>query len=384
MDTNILIPEDKAAPAANGHQHGGVLPEPTGVKVATPSGRGGASAVASTPVCPPRSWHEIVKPYARANHRRAVIQLLNTGLPFLLLIAALIYGERNHFWLTLPLVPPAVFLLVRLFIIQHDCGHGSFFACRRANDLLGRALGVLTLTPYVFWRTSHALHHANSGKLDRRGAGDITMLTVSEYRALSPSRRLLYRAYRHPIVLFGVGPLYLFVLKNRIPTVSPFGHRKIWGSILGTNLALGAIAAVMVLTVGARAFMLTYPPVILLAASVGIWLFYMQHQFEHAYWPTRPDWDFYAAALQGSSFYELPVVLHWLTGFIGFHHVHHICSKIPNYNLRECFDQTPELRCVRHRTFRDSLSCLRLSLWDEERQLMVSFRDICRPRAGAV
>ncbi len=269
-------------------------------------------------------------------------QLLNTGLPFLLLVAALIYGGRNHPWLTLPLVPPAVFLLVRLFIIQHDCGHGSFFASRRANDLLGRALGVLTLTPYAFWRASHAIHHAHSGKLDRRGAGDITMLTVGEYRALSPSRRLPYRAYRHPIVLFGVGPLYLFVLKNRIPTVSLWGHRKVWGSILGTNLALAAIVVLMLLTVGARAFMLAYPPVILLAAAVGIWLFYVQHQFEHAYWTTGPGWDFHAAALQGSSFYDLPLVLHWLTGFIGFHHIHHICSKIPNYNLRDCFDQTPE------------------------------------------
>jgi omega-6 fatty acid desaturase (delta-12 desaturase) len=328
---------------------------------------------------PTRSWQEIVAPYARANHRRAVVQLLNTGLPFLLLMAALSYGARSHPWLTFLLAPPAVFLLVRLFSIQHDCGHGSFFASRLANDLLGRAIGLVTLTPYAFWRNSHAIHHANSGNLNRRGIGDITMLTVREYWALSPWRRLVYRAYRHPLVLFGLGPLYLFVVKNRIPTANPFRHRKIWSSILGTNSALAAVVMLMVLTVGGRAFMLAYMPVILLAASIGIWLFYIQHQFEHAYWAPGPNWNFHKAALEGSSFYDLPGVLHWLTGYIGFHHIHHVCSKIPNYRLRDCFTRNPEFRDARRLTLRDSLKCLRLSLWDEERQLLVPFRQTSRP-----
>jgi len=319
-----------------------------------------------------------VAPYARADHRRAVVQLLNTGLPFLLLMAALIHGARSHPWLILPLAVPAVFLLVRLFIIQHDCGHGSFFASRRANDLLGRTLGVLTLTPYVFWRRSHAIHHASSGKLDRRGAGDITMLTVREYQALSLVRRFLYRAYRHPAVLFGLGPFYMFIIRNRIPTGSPIRQKKVWGSILGTNAALAAIVSLMVLTVGGRAFVLAYFPVILLAASAGMWLFYIQHQFEHAYWATGPDWDFHQAALKGSSFYDLPAVLHWLTGYIGFHHIHHVCSKIPNYRLRDCFNQNPEFRDAERLTILDSLKCLRLALWDEERQLLVSFRHAFR------
>jgi omega-6 fatty acid desaturase (delta-12 desaturase) len=224
------------------------------------------------------------RPYARANHRRAVAQLLNTGLPFLLLMAVLICGARSHPLLTLPLVLPAVFLLVRLFIIQHDCGHGSFFTSRRANDLLGRAIGLVTLTPYGYWRKIHALHHANSGNLNRRGDGDITTLTVREYRALPLWRRLLYRAYRHPLVLFGLGPVYFFVICNRIPAGNPLRHRNNWSSILGTNAALAAIFAIMMLSVGARAFMLAYLPVILLAASTGIWLFYVQHQFQHAYW----------------------------------------------------------------------------------------------------
>ena len=262
-------------------------------------------------ILPSRSWREIVAPYARADQRRAVAQLLNTGLPFLLLMAALLCGARSHPGLTLPLAAPAALLLVRLFAIQHDCGHGSFFASRRANDLLGRALGVLTLTPYAFWRRSHAIHHANSGNLDRRGTGDVRTLTVCEYRSLSLRRRLRYRSYRHPIVLFGLGPVYLFVLKNRIPTVSPFRDWKIWGSIFGTNATLAAMVMLMLLTMGGRALLLGYLPVILLAASTGIWLFYIQHQFEHAYWATGSDWNFHAAALKGSSFYDLPAVLHY-------------------------------------------------------------------------
>jgi omega-6 fatty acid desaturase (delta-12 desaturase) len=325
------------------------------------------------PFRPSRSWPEIVAPYASAQHRRAVLQLLNTGLPFLLLMATLIHCARTYPWLTLPLAVPTVFLLVRLFIIQHDCGHGSFFASRCANDLLGRTLGVLTLTPYAFWRRSHAIHHASSGKLDRRGAGDITMLTVREYQTLSLIWRLLYRAYRHPAVLFGLGPFYMFIIRNRIPTGNPFKRNKAWGSILGTNAAIAAIAVLMMLTVGGRAFLLAYFPVILLAASTGMWLFYVQHQFEHTYWANGLDWDFSKAALHGSSFYDLPAVLHWLTGSIGFHHIHHVCSKIPNYRLQECFDQNPEFRNVRRLTLRASLKCARFALWDEERQLLVSF-----------
>ena len=329
-------------------------------------------------VLPSRSWREIAAPYARADQRRAVAQLLDTGLPFVVVMTALLCGARSHPGLTLPLAVPAALLLVRLFAIQHDCGHGSFFASRRANDLLGRAIGLVTLTPYAFWRNSHAVHHASSGNLNRRGIGDITMLTVREYLALSRWRQLVYRAYRNPFVLFGLGPVYLFVIKNRIPTVSPLRHRKIWSSILGTNLALAAIVTLMVLTVGDRAFLLAYLPVILLAASTGIWLFYIQHQFEHAYWMPGAGWNFHEAALKGSSFYDLPAVLHWLTGYIGFHHIHHVSSKIPNYRLRECFDQNREFRDARRLTIVDSLKCLRLSLWDEERQLLVSFRSAAR------
>jgi acyl-lipid omega-6 desaturase (Delta-12 desaturase) len=330
-----------------------------------------------------RQWREIVAPYAHADHRRAVAQLLNTGLPFLLLMAALLCGARSHPGLTLPLAAPAAFLLVRLFAIQHDCGHGSFFASRRANDLLGRVLGVLTLTPYACWRKSHAIHHANSGNLDRRGTGDVKTLTVREYQSLSLPWRLRYRMYRHPMVLFGLGPIFLFALYHRIPTVSPFRHRRIWGSILGTNAVLAAIVVLMLLTVGGRALLFGYFPMLLLAASTGTWLFYIQHQFEHTYWASGPDWNFHPAALNGSSFYDLPAVLHWLTGYIGFHHIHHVCSKIPNYRLRECFDENPEFRDVSQLTLLDSLKCPRLSLWDEERRLLVPFRHAFQRRRRA-
>ena len=332
---------------------------------------------------PARSWQEIVAPYAHADRRRAVAQLLNTGLPFLLLMAALIYSVRAYPEMMLPLAVPAVFLLVRLFSIQHDCGHGSFFKSRRANNLVGRLIGLVTLTPYDFWRKSHAIHHASSGNLNRRGIGDIRTLTVREYRALPLWRRLLYRAYRHPVVLFGLGPIYLFVIRNRIPTVSPLRHKNIWGSIFGTNSALAGIVVLMLLTVGGWVFMLAYLPVILLAASIGIWLFFIQHQFEHAYWAAGADWDFNAAALEGSSFYDLPPVLHWLTGYIGFHHIHHVCSKIPNYHLRECFHQNPEFHNTRRLTLLDSLKSLPLSLWDEERRLLVSFGRAFRGSAGS-
>jgi omega-6 fatty acid desaturase (delta-12 desaturase) len=335
------------------------------------------------PVPPSPSWQKIVAPYARPDLRRALAQLLDTGLPFLLLMVALLCGAKYHPWLTLPLAVPAALFLVRLFIIQHDCGHGSFFASRRANDLLGRALGVLTLTPYAFWRKAHAVHHASSGNLDRRGTGDIDTLTVREYLSQPVWRRLLYRIYRHPVVLFGLGPIYIFVIRNRIPVGDSLRHRKIWGSIVGTNAALAAIVLLLLLTAGVRAFMLGYLPVILLAASIGIWLFYVQHQFENAYWATGSDWDFYTAALKGGSFYDLPVVLHWLTGSIGFHHIHHACSKVPNYRLRACFEENPEFRNARRLTLLGSLKCARLSLWDEERQLLVSFRQAFRRKKAA-
>jgi omega-6 fatty acid desaturase (delta-12 desaturase) len=243
-----------------------------------------ASTSLPAPGGPRRSWRDLVAPYASADPRRGWIQLLNTGLPFLALLAAMLVGTDHGFWAVLVLIAPAAALLVRLFMIQHDCGHGSFFKSRWANDLLGRALGVLTLTPYSFWRSAHAVHHATTGNLDRRGIGDIATLTVREYLSLPRWRRILYRVYRHPLVLFGIGPAYQFLLRHRIPTGHPVRQWRNWLSILGTNAALAAVVVAIALTIGLRPFLFSYVPICLLAASTGVWLFYVQHQFEETYW----------------------------------------------------------------------------------------------------
>lgn len=229
------------------------------------------------------SWRQVTARYAQPDRRRALGQLLNTGLPFVALLAVLGWAFDSGAWWVLPLAIPGGALLIRLFMIQHDCGHGSFFRARWANDLVGRAIGVLTLTPYLYWRRAHNEHHASSGNLDRRGQGDITTLTVREYLSLPRWRRLAYRAYRHPLVLFGIGPAYQFLVRHRIPTGHPLRQWRDWLSILGTNLALGLVVVVALL-LGAGAFLLGYLPVMLVAASMGVWLIHVQHQFEDAYW----------------------------------------------------------------------------------------------------
>ncbi|MCF3945161.1 fatty acid desaturase [Acidiphilium sp. AL] len=315
----------------------------------------------------------MVAPYLRPDARRALIQLVNTGLPFLAVMASMFVALDHGILAAALLFPVGAVLLVRLFMFQHDCGHGSFFAARWANDLLGWVLGVLTLTPYTSWRGSHAIHHASAGNLDRRGIGDVTTLTLPEYLALPKWRRLAYRLYRHPLVMFGIGPIWLFFICNRIPAGNPRRRWRDWLSIIGTDAALAAMLATLVLTLGPAAVLLGWLPVMLLAASIGVWLFYIQHQFEDAYWEPRSRWDFRAAALQGASFYDLPRVLHWMTGNIGFHHIHHLSSRIPNYRLRECHEANPAFQAAPRLTLRASLKCARLALWDAERRKLVPF-----------
>src|SRR6185437_14624409 len=235
-----------------------------------------------------------------------------------------------------------------------------FFKSRRANDILGRALGVLTLTPYTFWRKRHAVHHASSGNLQRRGIGDVATLTVGEYLSSPLWRRFAYRLYRHPLVMFGLGPAYLFLIRHRLPICNPLRHPKIWGSVLGTNAALAAIFVLMAATGGLGPLLLTYMPILLLAATIGMWLFYVQHQFEDTWWETSARWDFRKAALRGSSFYDLPETLHWMTCHIGLHHIHHLSSRIPSYRLRECLQENQALFAARHLTLRESFKCARL------------------------
>jgi omega-6 fatty acid desaturase (delta-12 desaturase) len=329
------------------------------------------------------AWREIVARYSEPDARRGIIQLLNTGVPFLALFAAMLFGIHYQMWAMLVLALPAAALLLRLFMFQHDCGHGSFFQARWANDGLGRLLGVLTLTPYACWHRSHALHHASSGNLDRRGFGDIDTLTVREYFARPTWRRLRYRLYRHPLVLFGLGPAWHFLLRQRIPTGHPLRHRANWTSVLGTDVAIAALIAPIALTMGLHWFLLAYLPVVLLAGTIGVWLFYIQHQFEETYWNDAAGWSFQAAALEGASFYDLPRILHWVTGYIGFHHIHHLSSRIPNYRLRECFAENPELHHAKRLSLLASVRCARLTLWDETSRRLVSFRDARRMRPAA-
>jgi len=279
------------------------------------------------------------------------------------------------YWLALLLAVPASAFLVRLFMIQHDCGHGAFFRNRFANDWIGRAAGVLTFTPYDFWKRTHAVHHATSGSLERRGLGDLHTLTVTEYQALSRGGKLLYRLYRNPLVMFGIGPAYLFFLQHRLPVGLMRKGWRPWLSAMGTNAAILAAASVIIWLIGFKAFLLVQLPIVLIAGTIGVWLFFVQHQFEHTVWNHDENWDWHDAALRGSSHYDLPAILRWLTANIGVHHVHHLSSRIPYYRLQQVLRDHPELRNISRLTLRESLGCVRLVLWDETQRRLISFRD---------
>jgi len=312
-----------------------------------------------------------------ADGKGTLFQLATTAVPFIGLLIAIGAVSRFSYALALLLAVPAAGLLVRLFIIQHDCGHGSFFRSRRANDALGRVLAVLTLTPYGHWRKGHAIHHASSGNLDRRGRGDVGTLTVAEYVAMSPAGRLGYRLYRNPFVMVLLGAPINFIILQRIPRGLSFRDRDARHSMLSLNLALIVVFGVAMASLGVATTLATYLPVMIIASWIGNWLFYVQHQFDDTYWERDADWNFHSAALAGSSYFELPPILQWFSGNIGLHHVHHLCSRVPNYHLQACVDSAPELNRIAKRiTLRDSVTCWKLSLWDEERRAMVGFRDL--------
>jgi acyl-lipid omega-6 desaturase (Delta-12 desaturase) len=319
--------------------------------------------------------------YRDPDHKRSLFELAITLIPFALFYAGALWGLSAGYWAALLLTIPAGAMVLRLFLIQHDCGHDSFFRTRTANDWLGRCLGVLTLTPYDCWRRSHALHHAGTGNLDARGFGDVDTLTIREYERLSAWQRLKYRTYRHPFVLFGLGPAYLFLLRHRLP-IGLMGERRYWVSAIMTNLVTVLFAGAIISLVGLSTFLLVHLPTILIAGSAGVWLFYVQHQFEDAQWDDESSWSFHHSAWHGSSHLTLPGWLRWITANIGVHHVHHLVSRIPFYRLSEVLRDRPDLGDVNRMTLASSFKTFRLALWDEDRRRMVTFKDAQRLAQG--
>jgi omega-6 fatty acid desaturase (delta-12 desaturase) len=321
-------------------------------------------------------WARILKNYCEPSHGRSIREIGTTLVPFVgcwaLAWAAIHFG----YWeLSPPLWILTAGFLVRLFMIQHDCGHGAFFRRRSTNDWIGRVIGVLTLTPYDSWRRNHALHHAGTGNLDRRGIGDINTLSVREFRALSRWGRFLYRWYRHPVIMFGIGPAYLFFLRQRLPDDLIHSKGQVWISAMASNLASAVVVTALIWPIGIGPFLLIYLPTVFIAGSIGVWLFYLQHQFEQAYWQHDDKWNLQEAALHGSSHYDLPGILRWFTANIGVHHVHHLCSRIPFYRLSNVIQDHPSLGDTNRLSLVQSLGCVRLALWDETQQRLVTFRD---------
>ncbi len=326
-----------------------------------------------------RALARLLTRYRDSKNARGVLELVITVVPFVV-IWALMWAALDHgYWIGLLLVAPAAGFLVRLFMIQHDCGHGSFLHGRLANDRVGRAISVVTLTPYDLWRQSHARHHASSGNLDHRGIGDIDTLTVREFLARPRRRQILYRLYRHPVVMFGIGPTYLFILRHRLPIGMMRNGWQPWASTMGTNTAIAILVATMIRLVGFGPFLLVHLPITVLAASIGVWLFYVQHQFEDTSWSHDEAWSFHEAALRGSSHYHLPGILRWFTANIGVHHVHHLCSRIPCYRLPDVLRDNPRLASVGRITLLQSLQCVRMALWDEKKRRLVSFGEAVAP-----
>lgn len=319
----------------------------------------------------PAAWKEIVARFQVPSTPRATWQIVSTIVPYAALWFLMFHTLAISWWLTIPLAVLAGAFLVRVFIIFHDCGHGSFFKSRAANDFWGFVCGMLTFTPYYHWRWEHSLHHASSGDLDRRGTGDVWTMTVQEYLESSRWKRFAYRLARNPVVLFGIAPFYLFVIRNRWP--KPSASRRERSSVYWMNLAILGLAGAMTLLFGLKAYLIIQLTALMVAGSAGIWLFYVQHQFEGVYWERRDEWDYAAAALQGSSYYKLPRVLQWFSGNIGFHHIHHLSPRIPNYNLEKCHKADPLFQRVKAVTLFSSLKSLRFRLWDEQERKLVGY-----------
>ena len=323
-----------------------------------------------------RTWQQMVAKYQNPSLQRSLWQVANTLIPYFVLLTLMYVSLSYSYWITLALALPAGGLLTRSFIIFHDCGHGSFFKSQRANNLLGTICGLMVFTPYYQWRFEHAVHHATSGDLDRRGVGDIFTLTVDEYLKLPRWGRYKYRLYRSPIVMLGLGPWFTFLISQRF--VNPISKKRERFSVYFSNLFIVALLVVAAHTIGIKELLMIQLPVAFIGGLGGIWMFYIQHQFEGTYWQRHEEWDYATAAIRGSSYFKLPRVLQWFTGNIGFHHIHHLSSRIPNYALQKCMEENPEFQNVTTITLWSSIKSLGLNLWDEEGRRLVSFRQLKR------
>ena len=321
-----------------------------------------------------RSWEKVVMKYNRPEWYKSAWQICNSLIPLILFWFLMVKSLQYSYWITLMLSVVASGFLIRLFIIFHDCGHGSFFRSKKANDIVGRITGILTFTPYYKWHQQHRIHHATSGNLDKRGVGDVWTLTVDEYLSASKGKRFLYRAFRNPFFMFTIGPLYVILITNRLTKKQMTKREK--RNIYFTNIMLLLMATSISLLIGIKAYLLIQIPLILIAHALGIWLFYIQHQFDEVYWERDENWDYKTAAIRGSSFLKLPAVLQWFTGNIGFHHVHHLSSKIPNYNLPRCHYENDLFKDVTPIIFKATFKALNLSLWDEKAQRLTTFRKV--------
>jgi len=327
---------------------------------------------------PPQDWIRILSAYREPNEIRSMFELGVSVIPFVGLWVLALWTLSISGWIAVAIAALNAGFLLRIFIIQHDCGHGSYFRNRHVADWTGRVLGVLTLTPYDVWRKTHAIHHGASGNLDKRGIGDVHTLTVTEFRAMSAWGRFWYRVYRNPVVMFGLGPCYLFLVQNRYPFSVTHMGAKYWVSAMGTNLAIVVALGLLWYFGGLMALLLVFFPTLLVAASVGVWLFYVQHQFEDTQWDRDESWQVHDAALQGSSNYDLPLVLRWFTGNIGIHHVHHLYARIPFYRLPQVLRDHPALAEAQKLTLRDSWASARFHLWDEKSRRLMSFSEARR------
>lgn len=318
--------------------------------------------------------HKSVAPFAKSDNRKSIIQMINTIPPFLILWFLAYQSLSVSIWLTLALAVVAAGFVVRTFIIFHDCTHGSFFKSKKANDIVGTITGVLTLFAYEKWKREHAIHHATSSNLDKRGVGDIWVMTVEEYVAASKWQRLGYRLYRNPIVMFGFGPFYLVLVTSRFNRKD--ARKKERFNTHLTNVLLVALYAGVISLVGWQAFLLIQGSIMFVAGALGIWLFYIQHTFEDSYFEEESEWDYVKAAVEGSSYYKLPRVLQWATGNIGYHHVHHLSPRVPNYNLEEAHESTPPLQQATTITIKTSIASIRYRLYDPKQMRFVSYASI--------